>query len=364
VIGARAALRVCAVAAAIAVLLCVRPVMVNNGDASFFLAVGEEATEIRDYVEARLGEVVLRSDLGHDGRFFFVQANDPWVLDPDTNAQVLDRPLYRSQRMFYPLLASGLGTLGPEAVVWGMLLVNLIAMVLGSLAVASIAASMGMSPWWGLAFALNIGFVSELNIGGAGIVAAAAGFGAVALTLRRRFGWAVALLVVAALSREVSLIVAAGTAWWLWHREAEKRAAVLAISVPFAFVGLWAIYLRLSIGSAAGGSDIKEIGLPFAGAWAALDSWVEDPIDLVVGFALILIMILFSLRVFRQDHLVGWAFIGFVFLAVLLTEPVWHSYFDISRAIAPVLTAYALLLASKGRNTARNSELKVGRSAT
>jgi hypothetical protein len=51
-------------------------------------------------------------------------------------------------------------------------------------------------------------------------------------------------------------------------------------------------------------------------------------------------------------------------LAVLLTEPVWHSYFDISRAIAPVLTAYALLLASKGRNTARNSELKVGRSAT
>jgi hypothetical protein len=266
--------------------------------------------------------------------------------------------------MFYPLLASGLGTLGPEAVVWGMLTVNLIAMVLGSLAVASIAASMGMSPWWGLAFALNIGFVSELNIGGAGIVAAAAGFGAVALTLRRRFGWAVALLVVAALSREVSLIVAAGTAWWLWHREAEKRAAVLAISVPFAFVGLWAIYLRLSIGSAAGGSDIKEIGLPFAGAWAALDSWVEDPIDLVVGLALILLMILFSLRVFRQDHLVGWAFIGFVFLAVLLTEPVWHSYFDISRAIAPVLTAYALLLASKGRNTARNSELKVGRSAT
>lgn len=363
-IGTRAALKVCAVAAAIAVLLCIRPVMVNNGDATFFIAVGEEATEIREYVEDRLGEVVLRSDLGHDGRFFFVQANDPWVLDPDANALVLDRPLYRSQRMFYPLLASGLGTLGPEAVVWGMLIVNLIAIVLGSLAVASIATSMGTSPWWGLAFALNIGFVSELNIGGAGIVAAAAGFGAVALTLRRRFGWAVALLVVAALSREVSLIVAAGTAWWLWHRKAQKRTAVLALSVPLAFVGLWAIYLRLSIGSAAGASDIREIGLPLAGVWAALEYWVEDPIDLVVGLALIVIMILFSLRVFRQDHLVGWAFIGFVGLAVLLTEPVWHSYFDISRAIAPVLTAYALLLASKGRNAVQSREVEVGRPAT
>jgi hypothetical protein len=174
----------------------------------------------------------------------------------------------------------------------------------------------------------------------------------------------VALLVVAALSREVSLIVAAGTAWWLWHREAQKKAAVLAIGLPLAVVGLWAVYLRLSIGSASAGPDIREIGLPFAGVWAALDSWVEDPIDLVVGLALIVIMILFSLRVFRQDHLVGWAFIGFVSLAVVLTEPVWHSYFDISRAIAPVLTAYALLLAPNLRHPVQHPEVKVGGSAT
>jgi hypothetical protein len=41
--------------------------------------------------------------------------------------------------------------------------------------------------------------------------------------------------------------------------------------------------------------------------------------------------------------LVGLAFVGFVPLALLLTEPVWRSYFDVTRAIAPVITAFILL---------------------
>ena len=356
----RAALKVAAVATGIGLLLCVRPMLTNDWDPSFFLAIGEDATEIREYAEERLGEVVLRSDLGHDGRFFFVQANDPWILDPEVNAQVLDRPQYRSQRMFYPLVASGLGTLGPQAVVWGMLIVNLAALVLGTLAVVSIAESMQVSSWWGLSFVLNIGFVSELNIGGAGIVAAAAAFGAVAMIVRGRVGWAIGLLIVAALSREVNLIVAAGTAWWLWNKAEEKVSAGLVIAVPVAFVGLWAVYLRFSLGPVGGAPDIREIGLPFAGVVGAFSSWIDDPIDLIVGIALIVLMILFSRRVFQQDHLVGWAFFGFVGVAMLLTEPVWHSYFDISRAIAPVLTAYALLLAS--RDPASSTLSNAGRS--
>ena len=91
----------------------------------------------------------MRGDLGHDGRFFFVQGNDPWVLEPEVNAVVLDRPLYRSQRMFYPLLAGGFGLFSPEGVVWGLLVVNVIAMGLGTWAVAVLAVEMGLSSWSG-----------------------------------------------------------------------------------------------------------------------------------------------------------------------------------------------------------------------
>jgi Na+/H+ antiporter NhaD/arsenite permease-like protein len=57
-----------------------------------------------------------------------------------------------------------------------------------------------------------------------------------------------------------------------------------------------------------------------------------------------LLLILYTRAVFRKRHLVGWAFLGIVLLATLLTEQVWHSYFDISRALAPLITSFVLLV--------------------
>ena len=278
-------------------------------DPTHFVAFGEDATEIRAYAEERLGVVRLRPQLGHDGRFFFVQANDPWILDPEENAYLLDRPLYRYQRMLYPTVAGGFGLLGPEAIVWGMLLLNLVAMGFGSWAVASIAETMGGSAWWGLAFVLNLGFVSELDIGGAGIVAGAAAFASVAWFLRGRMRAGVAWLTLAALSREVMLVVAAGAAFAFWRR-GEKRQALITLAVPLGAVIAWAVYLRLRISLNFGLSEVNEIGLPFAGFIQAFSSWIKDPVDLVVGVSVFLVLGLFLRRVLLQDNLVGWAFLG------------------------------------------------------
>ena len=177
--------------------IAVRVLAEVDWDPTIFVAFGEEATPTREYAEERLGDVYLRPAQGHDGKFFFVQSNDPWVLDPEENALVLDRPLYRSQRMLYPLLAGGGGLFGSETITWSMLVVNVLAMGAGTWVVARIAMEMGGSPWWGLAFALNLGFISEVNIGGAGVVAAVAAFGAVLAVMKGRRGLAVGLLVVA-----------------------------------------------------------------------------------------------------------------------------------------------------------------------
>ncbi len=326
-------------------------------DATHFAAFGEDATEIRAYAEERLGEVIVRGDLGHDGRFFFVQGNDPWVLEPEVNAVVLDRPLYRSQRMFYPLLAGGFGLLSPEGVVWGLLVVNVIAMGLGTWAVAVLAVEMGLSSWWGLAFLLNIGLVSELNIGGAGIVAAAAAFGAVALFSKNRFWWGVGLLVVAALSREVMLLVAAGSAWWWWRIRGERARALWTLLVPTAAVALWALYLRLQISSDGGAGEIQEIGLPFVGFYQALTNyWIGNTLDLVIGIAMLLILILFGYRAVIRRDLVSWAFVGFTLVGILLTQQVWRSYFDITRGVAPLITVFVLMVVASRRSSSGTTE--------
>ena len=323
-------------------------------DLTQFVAFGEEAIEIRAYAEDKLGAVKLRSHLGHDGRFFFVQANDPWVLAPEENALILDRPLYRSQRMLYPLLAGGLGLFSPEVVVWGMLIVNIVAMALGSWAVAWLASTLGGSVWLGLAFLLNIGLISELNVGGAGVVASAAAFGALAFLVRGRIPAGIALLALAALSREVMLVVAAGSAFYLWKRD-EKRRAVAAAVIPLVAVFVWAVYLRLRIGVDSGLTEVQEIGLPFVGIIQAFSYWVTSPIDLVVGLAMLLLLGLFVRRAVAQDNIVGWGFLGFVPLSLMLTEQVWHSYYDITRAIAPLLTAFVVLVAT-GEESRRSSK--------
>lgn len=343
VTGTRGALIVGLLTLIAGALISIRVASEVDWDATIFVAFGEESQTTREYAEERLGEVFLRQMQGHDGRFFFIQANDPWIVDPETNAQVLDRPLYRSQRMLYPVLAGGAGLFGPETIVWAMLVVNLLAMGIGAWVTALIAIEMGGSPWWGLAFALNLGFVSEVIISGAGVVAAAAALAAVLMYLRGSLALGVMLLVLAALSREAMLIAAAGTALWLWMNR-RRREAVMAAAIPGLVVLGWAFYLRVRIGDGSVVAEVQEIGLPLAGLFEAFPTWLERPADLVTGLAMVALFVLYSRRVLMARHLVGWAFLGFVLLGIMFTEQVWRSLFDISRAVAPIITAFVLLV--------------------
>jgi hypothetical protein len=109
-------------------------------------------------------------------------------------------------------------------------------------------------------------------------------------------------------------------------------------------LGLWALYVYSRLEQVGEASQTQGIGAPFVGFVQAFESWLADPMDLVVGLSVVLLLVLFVRRVVMSPHVLGWAFLGFVALAVVLTEPVWHSYFDISRAIAPVLTAFVVIL--------------------
>lgn len=326
----------------ISTLLLLRFLSTTGWDPTVFLSVGEESGATREYVEDRLGEVHLRPAQGHDGKYFFVLANDPWVLEPEESSAAFDRPLYRSQRIFYPIVAGVGGLLAPDAIVWSMLVVNLVAMAVGSWAVARIAQEMGGSSWIGLAFALNLGFISEIAIDGAGVVAAALAFVALLLVLKRRMAPAAAALALSALTREAMLIAAAGAAFWLW-REGRRRESLIAFATPLGAVVAWAGYLRLRISVDGGADQVIEIGAPLVGLFRSVGDWLSDPLDLATGVAMILVMILFTWRVLRSRELVGWAFLGFVALGIVFTDFVWTSWFDISRALAPVVTAYAVL---------------------
>ena len=328
---------------AVAGTFVLRILLPGRMDPTIFLALGKQAPIQTEYARELLGDVTPRTLGGHDGKYFFAQANDPWHLDPYTHAAVLDRPIYRGQRMLFPMLAGGFGLFPPHVVVWAMLVTNLLAIGVGSLFAARLAVHRGASPWLGLAVPLNIGLIFEVYVGGAGIVAYVLCLGAVSFLEEDRSWAAAALLAGAALSREVMLVFAAGVFVLFWI--SERRAWWRFVTVPVVAMAFWHLYLRYRLAGVTGvGGGPQIFAVPFTGMWQAFRQWGRQPDDLLLNGAMLLVVVAFTLRAVRGRLPLAWGALPFVALASVLSMYVWLEPFDLARAFAPVLTAAAFVL--------------------
>jgi hypothetical protein len=333
--------KVAAAGLVIGLVLCVRLLAVNEWDPSAFAAFGEEEPLTLGYAQEKLDrEVITRRAQGHDGKFFFVQANDPWILAPVENASVLDRPVYRSQRMFYPALAGGLGFFPPGATIWALIAVNAVFLSVGSWAVARIAEHHHLTPWLGLAFVLNIGVVSELFIDGAGIVAfALACLGALALEEEKPWP-AVLFLTASVLTREVMLAFVGMIGLICLAR---RKRIPWILGIPAVAAAMWAVYIRLRIDLPAGTAQVRELTfVPFSGVVEALTSGRAELVDYLMILVFLMLMVVIPYRAWKSDVYLTWGSVGFVVIAPFLTIFVWQRSFDISRALAPLATAFVI----------------------
>jgi hypothetical protein len=342
---------------AIGVAIALRLLVPSGMDPTVFLAFGEEAPIQTEYARERVGEVTTRDDLGHDGKFFFIQANDPWFLEPERNAAVLDRPAYRGERMLYPMIAGGFGLFPPGLIVWSMLVTNLLALAIGAALVARLAVLWDASPWLGLAVPLNVGLIFEIGMGGAGVVAYVFCLGALLALVDGR-GWLGAFLfAAAALSREVMVAFAVGVVVLGWLQE--RRIRWRMVITPIAAMALWYAYLRwrlVGFSGTGGGGEI--FAPPFMGMLRSFASWIQDPSDLILNVTILFVVGMFTLRAFRSRLPIVWGAIPFVALATVLSRYVWGEPFDLSRALAPVITAVPfLILISRDRMVTGPMEL-------
>lgn len=328
---------------AFALIQAVRVLATAGGDPSIFIQAGEERQWAVDYARDRLGDVEVAPSVGHDGALFFIQANDPWHLAPEQNGNLLDRPTYRAQRMLYPALASGFGMLPPVGVAWGLVIVNVVAIGIGTLATAAVASSLAINRWWGFAFALNPGAIHDLRIDGGGAVALALAVVAIAAMYRQRPALAATALTGSVLSRETMLIAAVGLL--IAHRVLVRVWRWSLVAIPFSAVLLWAGYLRLRLDDAQRVHDFGDLNFPFRGFAIAFSEWITIPgSHLAMGLLILVLGASLVHRCWRKPSYLGWACVGFVVLAVLMDEPVWRFSYDSSRAVAPIFIAWPLLV--------------------
>lgn len=322
------------------------PILADNGwNPTIFVKFPEALPEFLTYGEERLGDVIVAPEAGHDGKFYFVQAMDPLYLDPGNNAYLIDRPTYRAQRMLYPTVAAlaGIGG-GAQSVVWAMYIINAVGIGLGCVVTGLVAKELGISEYFGLAFAANLGMLYSGLLDTAEVL----GFGLLMLglyfCLRSSWRWMTLALTLSVLAREVMLAGVFGVVAYLvfagrkvpWH-------LIWTLLVPAAWFG----YLQLRIGYLPGYDDHAPVlDLPLAGFFKAVQSSMSQPgqtENMIVSILLMLIAIVFLVRVLRGNRdLVNTVGASFALVAITMAEVVWLKRFDSTRALAPLMTLYIL----------------------
>lgn len=350
-----------AVGLLIGVAYVLRIMIPSDMDPTIMLAFGEDSPAQAGHAQTLVGEVSVRDAFGHDGQSFFLQAVDPWFRHPEVHAVYIDLPVYRAQRMGYPTIASGFGLLPPSLIIWTLPLVNIAALAAGSLAASRLAQHLGGSTWLGLAFCLNPGVLSEIDISGGGALALAFGVWGVLAAEKARIRSATLTLAGAALSRETMLAFIAVVAWFLWRRGI--RRWWLVIGVPVASAVAWGVYVRLRLAELPSTELRVVASYPFSGLAEAWGHWLNEPLNLLMAFAFLAICVAFTARVLRSRQILAWAAFPSLVIAFSLSVLVWRFPYDIARVLSPVFLAYAFLAfgAESDRANMKNLSVRPGR---
>lgn len=346
-------------AAAVAAYLALGGVVLvaEGGNPEWFVHFGSDPARSVALPLARevLGPGVRPTHLdGHDGQRFWVQARDPLLLDPETTMQFSDRPVYRSQRVLYPLLASPFRLAGEQALLYGLVLVNVLAIGAGTWAAARLACRRNAHRWAPLSYAAAPTVLLAFALDTADALAIACMVLAVDAVDRHDFRAASAACVLAALAKEPAVVVALSLGSWALIKRMPLRTAVLLAAPALAAVVAWGLYVRWRLDFPPTG--VQELTGPFrgfreawSGHWSPGGQWAQAIIGLsAIGLAVVSLWVWW-----RRRTLLAWIGLPWALMVPFFTSQVVSTWANAPRATLPLLTLLALeLMSGRAREAA------------
>jgi hypothetical protein len=219
---------------------------------------------------------------GYDGQFAYQIARDPangWTK--------VDVPAYRYQRILYPLAARVLALGRVDVIPWALIAINVIALAAGTSITEKILAHYGASRWYALAYALNAGMSMGVRLDLTEPLAYGLAQAGVLLLLKNRSTAAAIAFALAALTKETTLMFAAGAVLAYAAQRDWRRAINLGVIAAAPFL-IWQLILRggfgqFGVGSGGALATPFEI-VPLRGLWsiAAIDGRVFALIAIIM----------------------------------------------------------------------------------
>jgi len=294
------------------------------------------------HAHAALGGRADNGPYGHDGQVFWALAHDPFLVHPDRVAVDLDRPVYRAQRVLYPVLVSPWLLVNESALLWGMVLTNLAVVAIGGYFTARLAARIGAPARAAVAFALNPLTLVAVAMDFADALALSLLVAAVLALRHDRWRWAIAAATAATLAKESSLFAVMGVAA-LAPALPRPRRAWLA-TIPAAGALVWGLYVRWRFGRA--GTGVQELtAIPFQGYATLMRDYYPANTsipDVAVAFALVAVAVAIAARWWRRRTIEMAAALPYALVVPFLTGPVLYLSINAVRAIGPAITFVVL----------------------
>jgi hypothetical protein len=316
-----------------------------GGDIRGFLNLGQNIPH-----PGALADAPKPSLDGYDGQFYVALATDPLIRHRETG-ESLDNPAFRGSRAMIPLLAWILAAGNAGAAVYAY---ELLCWALGCAAIL-IAALMlsreGDHPAWALALIPGAGLAASLlrSTPDAGTLA----FILAALWLHRRGRFAPALVfaIMAALSREIAIILALGLALEELRKKRIRRGIAFA-AFPAAALLAWKTYLQLWLGSGFSSGE-KLFDFPFFWAYRKIGEIVLGRIEVtaievigVLGVAASLAGIAALISRKTDWAAAEFTYLGFGILIPFLSYSVFVEAWGYTRILV-VLPFLAVILAER-----------------
>ena len=303
-------------------------------------------------MQSELGPLVPADPIGHDGQLYYLVARDPMARThtPSILASIDNNgPRYRYRRILFPLLAGGFGQFGGLTTLYSMIGWLAAAMGLASVAIADLGFVLNVRSNLIIIAIINAGALASLLFLTPDMLALALALGGVALTARSRIGLAVLAFALAALTKEVYLVVPWALALWSWRHNMGRRAVSMLALVPTVPLALWSAWVAAAVPGVPAG--VENLGLPFNGFMQAVPYWTgaeSNAVELwLIAFVgLTLVMSAVALRIAPSTPM-GTIVGAWLTIACLATLQVWGKPNNAVRVFAMLWPLSILLIGQR-----------------
>jgi len=294
-----------------------------GGDISRFVVAGDE---LCDPALVPYG-VSVEHSAGYDGQFYLRLALRPFSKAAIEHGIRFDYPVYRAQRIVYPLIVNVLSFGSVTATLWLLVLVNVAAVCAISGISARLLEHHGIAGAYGIAVSLFPSFLLTMRRDLTEAVELAFVMAGILAIVKQRWIFAAILLALAALSKEPSLLVpGAALAMIVIDRNARRLWLLLA---PIAYFA-WKLFLFRYFALPLTLFNKSVLGIPFAVAAPRVmsllpphsrgDAVVLLEITLLAAFS---VLVAIAMRKSRAPLEVKLAWLGYALLVSTLGPLFW-----------------------------------------